>query len=29
MIIEKIEDIFGKNSDTMAGIQIELSHNWK
>ena len=29
MITDKIEDFFGKNWDTMIGIQIELSHNWK
>ena len=28
-ISDKIEDFFGKNSDTMIGIQIELSHKWK
>ena len=29
MITDKIEDFLGKNSDTMIGIQIELSHIWK
>ena len=29
MRTDKIEDFFGKNSDEIIGIQIELSHNWK
>ena len=29
MITDKIEDFLDKNSDTMIGIQIELSHIWK
>ena len=29
MITDKTEDNFGKSSDKMIGIQIELPHNWK
>ena len=29
MITDKIEGLFSKFSDTLKGIRIKLSHNWK
>ena len=29
MITDKMEDFFGKSTDTIIGIHIELSYKWK